>query len=724
MAAPSGTKWGSIVGDYGKLGLYITKTTTDTKISGTIEIWFASKYSIDDKSNTLYYDNLSTSGEASTSRGPLHVETTVATGSGWSGSNQVKLASYTYSYYRGTSASTRYLYAKLVNIDRVGGTMYVNATIAIPALTSYTVSFNANGGSGAPSAQTKYYGKSLTLSSTKPTKSGYTFVGWGTSATDTSADYSSDGTYTTNAEITLYAIWKKTITLSYNTNGGGTAPSSQNATVYNATTSYKFTIPSATPSRTGYTFLGWSTSSAATTASYSYGDTITISANTTLYAVWQLITFTIRYDANGGANAPGNQTKKYGTALTLTSDIPTRDKYNFIGWATSSGGSVVYESGDSYITNANATLYAVWEVAYVKPRISNFVAARCDANGVLSDTGTYASISFTSEFDTNQSFDSILIELETGSKVTHTKTITCADFGADTIITQYLTTTQMIGDDDVSTESTYTVRLTVTDTGGYTTVVSTIPGAKITMDFLAGGNGIAFNKPAEFEGVCDIGFQTRLLGGIRYVLLEPETDLNECHTPGFYMGENVSTYNYKSGEDPFPLTSGTFTLEILSMGNNGQLMQRITQCHITSPIVFERMYYKSAGWGQWFGGWIYPTINHDKFVMYGTSTEDNAVRYRKDGRLVEIRGVVAPAVDIVGNTTNHNIFTLEEGYRPNSPIYIVCQGSGNCTWLLQISKSGAVNFSRYRNGDTGATASAKSDTADGAWLPFQATYLV
>lgn len=187
---------------------------------------------------------------------------------------------------------------------------------AIVCLKENTVSYNANGGSGAPSAQTKVYGSTLTLSSTKPTKSGYEFAGWGTSASDTSVDYNAGGSYTKNASITLYAIWKKTITLSYNANGGSGAPSSQSATVYNATTSNKFTISSTKPTRTGYTFLGWSTSNTATSASYSSGGSINLSSSTTLYAVWTEHYLTINYYSN------------YATAYSGTSEYPALNTVN------------------------------------------------------------------------------------------------------------------------------------------------------------------------------------------------------------------------------------------------------------------------------------------------------------------------------------------------------------------------------------------------------------
>ena len=75
-------------------------------------------------------------------------------------------------------------------------------------------------------------------------------------------------------------------------------------------------------------------------------------------------TYTISYNANGGTGAPGNQTKTQGTALTLSSTVPTRTGYTFIGWSTSSGGSVQYQPGGSYTTDAGVTLYAVWEINY------------------------------------------------------------------------------------------------------------------------------------------------------------------------------------------------------------------------------------------------------------------------------------------------------------------------------------------------------------------------
>ena len=76
---------------------------------------------------------------------------------------------------------------------------------------TYKVTFNANGGSGAPAAQTKTYGVNLTLSSVKPTRSGYNFVKWNTNATGTGTSYNPGAVYTANAAVTLYAVWESAI---------------------------------------------------------------------------------------------------------------------------------------------------------------------------------------------------------------------------------------------------------------------------------------------------------------------------------------------------------------------------------------------------------------------------------------------------------------------------------------------------------------------------------
>lgn len=328
-----------------------------------------SKFSVSDVNNTLYYTFSSYSSSANGNKGSVSISTSVDSGTGWSTSNQVKLYEYTHaSITRGTSAQTRYLYAKLTDIDRVGGTMYVSTTISIPALTKYTVKYNANGGTGAPSSQTKYYGKTLTLSTTKPSRTGYTFKGWATSSSGSVA-YAAGANYTANASVTLYAVWQaNTYTVKYNANGGTGAPSNQTKT-YGVT----LTLSANKPTRasvvndgvtTTYTFKGWATSANSTTVAYAAGAKYTANSSVTLYAVWSTKTtiteYDVTYNTNGGSSV-SPQVKTKGVALTLRSTIPTKKGYTFAGWGLSEDSTEVgYAAGASYTIDADIVLYAVW----------------------------------------------------------------------------------------------------------------------------------------------------------------------------------------------------------------------------------------------------------------------------------------------------------------------------------------------------------------------------
>jgi len=89
----------------------------------------------------------------------------------------------------------------------ITGATTITANFNRSAIT-YTVSYDANGGTGAPTAQTKTYGVNLTLSSTVPTKPHYTFKGWKASSGTATAVYSAGGTYTNNESVTLKADWE------------------------------------------------------------------------------------------------------------------------------------------------------------------------------------------------------------------------------------------------------------------------------------------------------------------------------------------------------------------------------------------------------------------------------------------------------------------------------------------------------------------------------------
>ena len=91
----------------------------------------------------------------------------------------------------------------------------------IVKLKTYTIKYNANGGSGVPSNQVKEHNKNITLSTSKPTRTGYTFVNWNTSSAGNGTSYSAGATYSGNSDITMYAQWRRNrVIINFSVNGG------------------------------------------------------------------------------------------------------------------------------------------------------------------------------------------------------------------------------------------------------------------------------------------------------------------------------------------------------------------------------------------------------------------------------------------------------------------------------------------------------------------------
>ena len=124
---------------------------------------------------------------------------------------------------------------------------------------------------------------------------------------------------------------KKTYTVTYNANGGENAP-----IVQTKTEGRSLTLSTQIPNRNGYTFKGWSIIQNSE-VTYNPGGTFDRDMNTTLYAVWQINTYTITYDLNGGtllSQNPGSYTVE---TDTITLNNPSKEGYMFLGWTGSNG---------------------------------------------------------------------------------------------------------------------------------------------------------------------------------------------------------------------------------------------------------------------------------------------------------------------------------------------------------------------------------------------------
>ena len=477
------------------------------------------------KSATRYTVNINASWETYYNGATTNYGMTASSGGGSATINKFGTyasrgsGSFTGSYsISGNGSATKTITVTFKNFNSDNGdsaTKAVSIDVTVPAWTSYTVKYNANGGSPTPSNQTKWKDQTLTLSSIKPTRTGYSFLGWATSSTATSATYAAGGSYTTNAAVTLYAVWK---------------------------------------------------------------------ANT----------YTIAYNANGGSGAPSTQTKTYGATLKLSTVVPAKANYNFKGWATSATATTAtYAAGGNYTANAATTLYAVWELAYIEPRISSIILARCDKDGNPTDEGNYARVNF--DWNTDVNVTSVVIKWKLASNSNYatgdSKPIP-ASGTKDTV-------EEVIGGAFLA-DKTYTIRIEVADSNGNNAVMRDLAGSIYHIDLKPPTTaddvgGIGFGKPAELDGVADIGYKTRFYGGILHLVLEPDTDLDNVLTPNTYTSFNRLTESYANA--PAGLT-GTFTLEVMGAGAEGQMLQRLTSCSKTDPNQYIRFYYQGA-WGKW-----------------------------------------------------------------------------------------------------------------------------
>lgn len=271
---------------------------------------------------------------------------------------------YTFGGWNTSAAGTgtSYLAGASTTMPVGGLTLYAKWT----AITNYLLTYNANGGTGAPSPETRGASETFNLSATTPTRAGYTFAGWDAAANGSGTDYTASGSFTmSGANVSIYAKWTaNTITVTYNgnTNTGGTAPSVQSG-AYGETVTASVLGDLA---KTGYSFNGWNTAAAGTGTSYLAGSTITLPvSNVTLYAQWSANSYTISYNANGGTGAPTSHSAATDSTVTAKAiGSMARTGYTFAGWDGAANGSGTdYTAGGTFtMPGNNLTLFAKWTV--------------------------------------------------------------------------------------------------------------------------------------------------------------------------------------------------------------------------------------------------------------------------------------------------------------------------------------------------------------------------
>lgn len=121
--------------------------------------------------------------------------------------------------------------------------------------------------------------------------------------------------------------------------------------------------PVADPTWVGHTFVEWNTESSGSGSVWDFGATTMPANPVTLYAQWQINTYNVKFDPNGGVGTMADAPYNYGETKKLDKDTYTREGYTFLGWATTPTGPVVYADEANYTCNTanDITLYAQWQ---------------------------------------------------------------------------------------------------------------------------------------------------------------------------------------------------------------------------------------------------------------------------------------------------------------------------------------------------------------------------
>lgn len=223
-----------------------------------------------------------------------------------------------------------------------GATYYAKAVFT----NKRTVSFDANTGSGTMDAMTVTYNVATNLTANTLTKTGHSFAGWNTAANGSGTAYADSASVTLEASVTLYAQWDANeYTITFDSDGG--------SAVSPITQDYGTAVTApADPTKTGYTFAGWSPSVPAT-----------MPESITVVAQWTINQYTVTFDGNtsdGGSMSA--QSANYNTPTALTANAFTKTGYTFTGWNTAANGSgTAYADGANYGFTADVTLYAQWQ---------------------------------------------------------------------------------------------------------------------------------------------------------------------------------------------------------------------------------------------------------------------------------------------------------------------------------------------------------------------------
>jgi|GEM_PF-3156747 len=220
------------------------------------------------------------------------------------------------------------------------------------------VMFDENGGDtpSVPSSYEATIGSLITEPATPPTYAGHSFAGWCIDASgNTEWDFATD-TVPGPGNLTLFAKWLGTFTVTFDRNGGETDSVPSSVIAANGTT---ISEPGTDPTRTGYTFNGWYIDESGNTAWDFANDTV--SHDMTLFADWTPIPYNVSFNENGGETmaSPSSMIVDFDALIPSQPTPPTWTGYAFDGWYIDASGNTAWDFANDTISG-NLILYANW----------------------------------------------------------------------------------------------------------------------------------------------------------------------------------------------------------------------------------------------------------------------------------------------------------------------------------------------------------------------------
>ena len=180
------------------------------------------------------------------------------------------------------------------------------------------------------------------------------------------------------------------------------------------------------------------------------------------------------------------------------------------------------------------------------------------------------------------------------------------------------------------------------------------------------------------------------------------------NTQGIYTADTDGTYrqNYQglNGNNNCVIGYGNYTAENGNTHIYGAAVKAITKDNSVTVDGIEVAHTDISTITSLSSGWS----------DYSTGTSPVVRRY---GKVVSLTGALKNTTAVTLNTSHVKVFTIPSGYRPSQDILVLCQGSGNNEYVMQIKTSGEVYFGRYGT-------SSNVEAGSGSWFPFHACWVM